>query len=84
MDIDLSVLASRFLNKGDGIVEDALDLLSHMIFQMVVFIRQLSVKVVSTVICSTVNDMGDAIFLEDLLILSDKITAEIEEVIDDF
>ena len=39
--------------------------------------------VVFTIVCSTVDDVGDADILESLPVLGDEITAQIEEFIDD-
>ena len=48
-----------------------------LVFDPLIFV------VVFTVVCSTVDDVGDADILESLSVLGNEVTAQIEEVVDD-
>jgi hypothetical protein len=51
---------------------------------MVLLVADMLIKVVGTVISSTVYDVRDAISLQYVFILSYEVTAKIKEAIDDF
>ena len=48
-----------------------------MILEMVLLVADMLIKVIGTVISSTVYDVSDAIGLQDVLILSYEVTAQI-------
>jgi len=63
MDINFSIICSSFFNERNGIVEYTFNLLAYMIFQMIFFVFNMIIEIVSAIICSTIYNMGNAILL---------------------
>ncbi len=63
MNVNLSIVCSGFFNEGNGIIKYALDLLSNVIFQMIFFVFNMIIEIVSAIICGTIYDVGNAILL---------------------
>ena len=75
MYVYLSMLRASLINELYCIIEYAFDLLSNMILKVIFFIGNLIIEIVRTIVGSTVDHMCDAVFLEDILILSNEITS---------
>ena len=69
MHVDFAISFSRLLNELNCIIENAFNLLPHMILKMVLLVADMLIKVVGTVISSTVYDVRDAIGLQNVFIL---------------
>jgi len=66
VNIDLAFGLAGFLNESQSIVENALDLLSHVVLQVILLILELRVKIVRTIVGSAVDHMSDALLLQEL------------------
>lgn len=76
MDIDFPSFPSSFFNEEDCIIENTFDVLPHMVFQVIVLILDVVfLKVIGTIVCSTVDYMSDAKLLESSIVLSNEVTA---------
>jgi hypothetical protein len=75
--IDFAFLRTSIFYKTDGIVKYAFDLLSYVVFQVIFLVLDVLIKIVSTIVSSTVDNMCDTIFVQDLLILSNKVTTKV-------
>lgn len=85
MNENLATLILCALQEFNSIVENACDILVHVIFQMITLILDaLVLKVVFTVISRTVDDVGDSSLTELLLVAGYKVTAQVQEVIQNF
>ena len=82
--VNLSVLIARLLYELDGIVENTLNLLSHVVFQVVLFVLESAVMIVCAIISRTVDHMRDALLFQQLLIMCNKISTQVQEIIDYF
>lgn len=77
MHVDFAVRLSGIFNELYRIIENAFNLLSDMILKMVFLVADMLIKVVGAVIGSTVNDVSDAISLQDVFILSYEVTSQV-------
>lgn len=77
MNVDFATLASGVLNELDCVVENALDLFPHMILEVILFVFNRAIEVVSAVICGTVDHMRYSMLAQYVLVLSDEITTEV-------
>lgn len=66
VDINLALLLARFLDEAQSIVENALNLLSHVVLQMILLILELGVKVVCAIVCGAIDHVSDALLLQKL------------------
>eukprot|EP00353_Schmidingerella_taraikaensis_P013074 CAMPEP_0185572040 /NCGR_PEP_ID=MMETSP0434-20130131/4028_1 /TAXON_ID=626734 ORGANISM="Favella taraikaensis, Strain Fe Narragansett Bay" /NCGR_SAMPLE_ID=MMETSP0434 /ASSEMBLY_ACC=CAM_ASM_000379 /LENGTH=85 /DNA_ID=CAMNT_0028187741 /DNA_START=1129 /DNA_END=1386 /DNA_ORIENTATION=- len=84
MDVALAAGCARISQKLDSIVEDAGDVLAHVVLQMVALVDNAHVLVVVVgVVSGAVDDVRDADVLEGLRVLSDQIATKVKEVVDD-
>ena len=82
MDIDPASLLSGLLHELDGLIEAAFNVFSHVIFKMEGEVLDALVNVVvGAVVCSTIYDVGDLVFLELLVVSRYDIASEVEEII---
>ena len=85
MNENLATLILCALQELNRIVENACNILMHVVFQMITLILYAFIlKVVFTVISSTVDDVGDSSLAELLLVAGYKVTAQVQEVIQNF
>jgi len=82
MDVDPASFLSGLLHELNSLIEAALNIFSHMVFEMEgEVLYSLFNMVVSTVVCSTIYHVGDLVFLELLVVPGYDITSKIEEII---
>ena len=84
MHVDSSIGLSGLLNETDRIIKDALYLLSNVIFQVILLVLERVPVIVGTIVSSTIDDMGDTKAAKDLVVLGDKVAAEVQEIVNDF
>lgn len=85
MNVDLAALASRICNEINSVVENAGDVLTNVVFQVVrLVLDPFLLKVVFREIGGTIHNVSDADLLEHGLILCDEVGPEPHKAIDDF
>ena len=84
MNVNSSTLLFGFSHEIDYLVEAALNVFSNMIFQMErQILDSFFYVIIVTVVCSTIDDMSDAIFSQFLEIFGYDVTSKIQKIIDD-
>jgi hypothetical protein len=64
VDINSSIFGFGLLHEIDDLIETALDVFSHVIFQMKRAVLHTFVDmIVGTIICGAVDDVSDAVFM---------------------
>jgi len=84
VNVNSSSLLFGFSHEIDYLVEAALNVFSNMIFQMErQILDSFFYVIIVTVVCSTIDDMSDAIFSQFLEIFGYDVTSKIQKIIDD-
>lgn len=84
MYINSAILIPSILHKCDSVVEDTLNVLLHIVLQMVAAIsHSFILKVIFAEVCCTVDYMRDSCLFEGFLILGDHVTSKVKEFIYD-
>jgi len=81
----LPILSLGFFNEGNSIIKDTFNIFSYVVLQVIAFISDTFVlKIVCTIIRSTVYYMSYSHFPKDFCILCHIVTSQIKEILNNF
>ena len=83
MDIAFATRAANLLQELEGVIENTGDVFLAVIFQVIALVNDtFLLMVITTVVCRAVDNMSDSQVIEYVSIFGNKISAQVEEIVD--
>ena len=84
MNIAFATRAAHLLQELEGVIENTGDVFLAVIFQVIALVNDaFLLMVITTVVCRAVDNMSDSQVIEYVSIFGNKISAQVEEIVDD-
>ena len=85
MDITFATRAAYLLQELEGVIENTGDVFLAVIFQVIALVNDtFLLMVITTVVCRAVDNMSDSQVIEYVSIFGNKISTQVEEIVDNF
>jgi len=83
VDITFATRAAHLLQELKGVIENTGDVFLAVIFQVIALVNDtFLLMVITTVVCRAVDNMSDSQVIEYVSIFGNKISAQVEEIVD--